>query len=119
MSALLLPTQTDEIACHHDDCSTRLLLEPALEQFRREALHHAPARFPRAVVQGGFARRHIAPAELLLARFARYWPGTMAQLPGFAQIQRAAQGRPFAQREPAVWDYFLRNSGNFPIAAVA
>src|SRR5262249_3389833 len=38
-------------------------------------------RFPKGMLQGGFARRPIAPAELLLARMARYWPGRLRHLP--------------------------------------
>lgn len=83
------------------------------------ALQRGPGRFPRGIVQGGFARRRLAVAEMLLARFARYWPGQMAHLPGRAELLHLGQGKPFAQREPAMWDYFLERSGHFPIATVA
>jgi 3-oxoadipate enol-lactonase len=80
-------------------------------------LHRHPQRFPRAVVQGGFARRSLAPAEWLLARAARYWPGTMNHLPLFKRLQRHAHHGPFASRPADVWDFYLDDDR--PIAAVA
>jgi pimeloyl-ACP methyl ester carboxylesterase len=83
------------------------------------ALLAFPERFPRAVLQGGFARRRLAPAEVGLAWLARFWPGPIRNMP----LRRAALTRshaePFAGREPAVWDYFLTRWGTPPIAAVA
>jgi pimeloyl-ACP methyl ester carboxylesterase len=83
------------------------------------ALHARPERVPRAVLAGGFAQRLLAPAELLLASLARYWPGTMHALPFRKAILHRSHHGPFAGREPEVWDFFLRQSGSNPIAAVA
>jgi pimeloyl-ACP methyl ester carboxylesterase len=83
------------------------------------ALHAQPARFPSAVLQGGFARRPLAPAEILLARFARYWPGPMRRLPFRTPLMRIAHGEPFAPRPPEVWDYYLARCGAPPMATVA
>ncbi len=80
-------------------------------------LHGHAARFPRAVLQGGFARRPLAPAEWLLARAARHWRGTMARLPLYRAVQRHAHFGPFANRPPELWNYYLDNDR--PIAAVA
>ncbi len=80
-------------------------------------LHDQPARFPRAVLQGGFARRPLAPAEWLLARAARHWRGTMSRLPLYKMLQRHAHFGPFAGRPPEVWGYYLDDDR--PIAAVA
>jgi pimeloyl-ACP methyl ester carboxylesterase len=80
-------------------------------------LHDHPARFPRAVLQGGFARRPLARAEWLLARAARHWLGTMNRLPFFKAVQRHAHFGPFASRPPEVWRYYLDDDR--PIAAVA
>jgi pimeloyl-ACP methyl ester carboxylesterase len=79
-------------------------------------LHDHPQRFPRAVVQGGFAHRPLAPAEWLLARAARHWPGAMNHLPLFKRLQRHVHHAPFAAR-PDVWDFYLDDDR--PIAAVA
>ncbi|HKI37147.1 MAG TPA: alpha/beta hydrolase [Gemmataceae bacterium] len=80
-------------------------------------LHDHPERFPRGVLQGGFARRPLAPAEWLLARAARHWLGTINRLPLFQTLQRHAHFGPFASRPPDVWRYYLDDDR--PIAAVA
>jgi pimeloyl-ACP methyl ester carboxylesterase len=80
-------------------------------------LRDHPTRFPRAVAQGGFARRPLAPAEWLLARAARHWLGTMNRLPLFKALQRHTHFGPFASRPADVWDYYLDDDR--PIAAVA
>jgi len=80
-------------------------------------LHAHPGRFPRAVLQGGFARRPLARAEWLLARAARHWHGVIKRLPLFQAVQRHTHYGPFAGRPPEVWRYFLDNDR--PIAAVA
>jgi 3-oxoadipate enol-lactonase len=80
-------------------------------------LHEHAQRFPRALLQGGFARRPLAPAEWLLARVARHWRGTISRLPLYEALQRHAHFRPFAARPPEVWTYYLDDDR--PIAAVA
>jgi pimeloyl-ACP methyl ester carboxylesterase len=83
------------------------------------ALRARPDRLPRAVLQGGFARRPLAPAEVLLASLARYWSGPMRALPFYlARICPSHQG-PFRGRPPEVWEYFLQRWGSAPMAAVA
>jgi pimeloyl-ACP methyl ester carboxylesterase len=83
------------------------------------ALAAAPERLPRAVLQGGFACRPLAWAEVALASLARYWPGAMRHVPLLPEILRQAHHRPFAGRPPEVWDFFVDRSGAPPIAAVA
>lgn len=84
-----------------------------------EALRRQPRRFSHAVLQGGFARRPLAVAEIALARFARYWPWRMARLPMRELLLRHAHGEAFDGREPAVWNYFIERFGSPPMAAVA
>jgi pimeloyl-ACP methyl ester carboxylesterase len=83
------------------------------------AAARTPERLPRLVLQGGFARRPLAAAEVFLARLARYWPGTMEQLPLRKQVLRRNHHAPFADLSPELWDYFLTRSNAFPIRAVA
>jgi pimeloyl-ACP methyl ester carboxylesterase len=83
------------------------------------AMHARPERFPRAVLQGGFVWRPLARAERTLARVARYWPGTMRFVPFRAKAMRLAHHRPFANKPPEIWDYFLRYTGSVPIATLA
>jgi pimeloyl-ACP methyl ester carboxylesterase len=83
------------------------------------AMALAPERFPRAVLQGGFARRPLASAEVMLASWARYWPGNMAALPFRNRLLRVSHEAAFLEREPDVWNFFLQRSGAPPMAAVA
>jgi pimeloyl-ACP methyl ester carboxylesterase len=83
------------------------------------AVHDRPERLPRAVVQGGFAQRPLAWAEILLASLARYWPGPMRRLPFRTALLKQSHQGAFAVREPEVWEYFLERCGSPPMAAVA
>jgi pimeloyl-ACP methyl ester carboxylesterase len=83
------------------------------------ALRRQPERFPRAVLQGGFAQRPLAPAELLLALAARWWPGRMCHLPLRVGAMQRSHGEPFARSPPDVWDYFVTQGSTLPITAAA
>jgi pimeloyl-ACP methyl ester carboxylesterase len=83
------------------------------------AMHARPQRLPRAVLQGGFAWRPLARTELALARMARYWPGRMRLLPFRVKAMQRVHHGPFADRDPAIWRYFLEASGDVPIATLA
>jgi pimeloyl-ACP methyl ester carboxylesterase len=83
------------------------------------AMHSRPERTPRAVLQGGFARRPLARAERALASIARYWPGTMRYVPFRTKALRLAHYGPFADRPPELWDYFIKYTGEVPIAVLA
>lgn len=83
------------------------------------ALHGQAARFPRGILQGGFAHRPLAPAEVVLASLARYWPWPMRRLPFRRPLLRRAHGEPFVARAPEEWEFFLERWGCLPMAAVA
>jgi pimeloyl-ACP methyl ester carboxylesterase len=83
------------------------------------ALHARPARFPGAILQGGFARRPLAWAEVALARCAVSWPWPMHRLPFRLKLVGLSHQVAFANREQAVWDYFLERNGAAPMQAVA
>jgi pimeloyl-ACP methyl ester carboxylesterase len=83
------------------------------------ALHGRPERLPRAILQGGFARRPLAPAERLLAAMARSWPGSMRHLPLRTAVARRGHAAPFTACPPELWPFFLEQNGAAPIAAVA
>jgi pimeloyl-[acyl-carrier protein] methyl ester esterase len=83
------------------------------------ALHDRPARFPGAVLQGGFARRPLALPEVLLASLARYWPWPMHRLPLRVPIIRRAHFFPFASGPTENWDFFLEQCGTPVMATVA
>ncbi len=83
------------------------------------ALAREPLRFPIGIVQDGFARRPLAPAEIVLARFARFWPGRLGQLPFWRGLfQRSCAGA-FENLEPARWPFFANQRGNVALASIA
>jgi len=83
------------------------------------ALSLAPERFPRAILQGGFARRPLARPEVMLASWARYWRGNMAALPFRTALLRTSHETPVFQRDTDVWNFFMQRNGAPPMAAVA
>jgi pimeloyl-ACP methyl ester carboxylesterase len=83
------------------------------------AMHEQPERLPRAVLQGGFACRPLAWAEIGLASLARWWHGPMRRLPLRREILRHGHHGPFAHLPPDVWEFFLQRCGSPPMAAVA
>jgi pimeloyl-ACP methyl ester carboxylesterase len=83
------------------------------------AMNTRPQRLPRAALLGGFAHRSLAPAEVLLASWGRYWKGPLKNLPFRNKVLHACKACGFDQREPAVWDYFLQRTGALPMAAMA
>jgi pimeloyl-ACP methyl ester carboxylesterase len=82
------------------------------------ALHQQPARFQKPILQSGFARRAIAPAEVLLASFASHWPGRLGRLPLVRPILERYH-EDFLEREPAVWDFFVSQTLACPLRAMA
>jgi len=83
------------------------------------SLYDRPERFQRGVLQGGFAHRPLAWAEVLLARLARYWPWAMHRLPLRSPVLRQSHVGPFSGRGPEFWEFFMRQSGVPPMNAVA
>jgi pimeloyl-ACP methyl ester carboxylesterase len=82
------------------------------------ALYRQPERLPRGILQGGFARRPLAPVGVLLASFARYWPGLQAALPFCPALLRQVHFRPFAAREPEWWEYYVARWGHPALTAM-
>ena len=83
------------------------------------ALARDSVRFPTGILQGGFAHRRLAWTEVLLARFARYWPGPIRRLPLHNLVAQKFHTAGFAKVEPTRWTCFLDQQGSAPIAAVA
>jgi pimeloyl-ACP methyl ester carboxylesterase len=83
------------------------------------ALARAPKRFPVGLVQGGFAKRRLAWAEVLFARFARYWPGRIGHLPLWREVVQRLHQAEFAPLEPARWPFLLKRHSDVRIAALA
>lgn len=83
------------------------------------ALHAQPGRFSRAILQGGFARRPLAWAEVLAAAFARFLPGRLAHWPFVRHILARNQRESLLAREPNVWDFFVEQHFRIPLSALA
>lgn len=84
-----------------------------------EALRARPERFPRAILQGGFARRRLTWAEIVLVNLIRHFPGAVGSLPLRKTTLRHANARAFAHLSPESWDHFFKCSNIHPAAAVA
>lgn len=83
------------------------------------ALAEHPDRFPKAVLQGGFARRPLIRIERGLSRLGRYWAGRMCQLPIRKQVMTELERPMFAGAPDVVFQFLLFNSGQTPIRAAA
>lgn len=83
------------------------------------AMAREPNRFPIGLTQGGFAWRPWLPRETALAKFARYWPGRIGQMPMARSVLARAYAAEFAALEPGRLQFLLRHHYDAPIAAVA
>jgi pimeloyl-ACP methyl ester carboxylesterase len=84
-----------------------------------EALRTQPERLPRAILQGGFARRELTWAEYLLIRLLGHWPGPVGALPLRKAALRRANARSFGDAPAEVWAHFFERSNTQPVTAVA
>jgi pimeloyl-ACP methyl ester carboxylesterase len=82
------------------------------------AMKAQPERIPRAILQGGFACRRLAPAEVLLARLTRHCWAPMRRLPFYLPLLRRHLAS-FADRPAEVWQFFLDLCTAPPMAPVA
>jgi pimeloyl-ACP methyl ester carboxylesterase len=83
------------------------------------ALMKEPRRFPRAVLQGGFARRRFSAAERLALRLGRLFPGTTGRLPWRETILAWNNKAEFPTVVADRWPYYVEQNGLTPIASLA
>lgn len=83
------------------------------------AAHQRPERLPRLALQGGFARRPLAPAEVLLARLMRHCWVRQRAMPLHRVLRRHMAFASFASRPAEVWDFFEQNTTADPLAVLA
>lgn len=83
------------------------------------ALHREPRRFPKAAVQGAFARRNFTPAERLALRFGRLLPGTVTRLPLRRTLLAWNNRIHFADGIADRWGYYVEQNGLTPIGPLA
>lgn len=84
-----------------------------------KALHREPRRFPRAAIQGGFARRGFTAAERLALGVGRRLPGTAHRLPFHGRILAWNNLSHFPSVIADRWPFYLEQNGLTPIAALA
>lgn len=82
-------------------------------------LKREPRRFPRAVVQGAFARREFTRAERLALRLGRRLPGTIERLPLRRRILDWNSRPSFPAAVTDRWSFYLDQNGRTPIAPLA
>ena len=83
------------------------------------ALHRAPGRFPRAVIQGGFARRKFSSAERLALILGRRFPGHVGSLPFQGPIVAMTNKVHFAGPLAERWPHYMEQNALTPIAPLA
>ncbi|MBX6314135.1 MAG: alpha/beta hydrolase, partial [Isosphaeraceae bacterium] len=84
-----------------------------------KALHREPRRFPRAVLQGAFARRRFTIAERLALMLGRLVPGRVACLPFHEPILAWNNKLSFPAALADRWPIFVEQNGLTPIAPLA
>ncbi len=85
-----------------------------------KALHREPRRFPKAVVQGGFARRQVhARGTSGRFGFGRLAPGQRLAAPAPRAGPGVQQPEPLPEIIDDRWTYYVEQNGLTPIAALA
>jgi len=83
-----------------------------------EALRREPGRFPRAALQGGFARRRLGAAERLALSMGRRLPGKVDRLPFHRQGLALNNRSTFPADLPDLWHFYVEENGRTPIASL-
>jgi pimeloyl-ACP methyl ester carboxylesterase len=83
------------------------------------ALHRQPQRFPRGILQGGFAHRSLTQPEVFFGHWARFLPGRLGDLRMIKSVIERIHRQPFLGREPEVWDFFVDRQARVPLRAFA
>jgi len=78
-----------------------------------------PGRFPRVVLQGGFARRPLNGAELALATLGGWLPGRMEQLPMRRKMISVTDAPQFVGTPPEALEFLDAMGGRTPVKAAA
>lgn len=84
-----------------------------------KALHREPRRFPRAAVQGGFARRAFSAPERLALRVGRLLPGRVRNLPLHDAILAWNNKAQFPTVVIDRWPYYVEQNAQTPLGPLA
>jgi pimeloyl-ACP methyl ester carboxylesterase len=83
------------------------------------AMHRQPRRFSHAILQGGFARRPLARAEVLGASFCRFLPGRLRHTPFVVRILEHNARAEFPADDRELWEFFVEQHLQIPLRAFA
>jgi pimeloyl-ACP methyl ester carboxylesterase len=83
------------------------------------ALHREPRRFPKAVVQGAFARRAFTRAERLALALGRHFPGSVGRLPFHKGVLTWNNRVHFPEIIADRFDYYCAQNALTPIASLS
>ncbi|MGE3819599.1 MAG: alpha/beta fold hydrolase [Isosphaeraceae bacterium] len=84
-----------------------------------KSLAREPRRFPKAAIQGAFARRRFTPAERLALSLGRHVPGTTSRLPFREPILAYNNRQHFPEIIDDRWRFYVEQNGLTPIAPLA
>lgn len=84
-----------------------------------KALNREPRRFPKAAVQGGFARRRFSPAEKLALKLGRVVPGQVGRLPLHERVLTYNNRLHFPTEIDDRWQHYLEQNAVTPIHSLA
>ena len=84
-----------------------------------KALNRDPRRFPKAAVQGGFARRKFSPAEKIGLKLGRLVPGHVGRLPLHERVLTYNNRIHFPVEIADRWQHYLEQNAVTPIHSLA
>lgn len=84
-----------------------------------KALARDPRRFPKAAVQGGFARRSFSIPEKVALKLGRIFPGNVGQLPLHERILTYNNRIHFPDVIDDRWEHYLEQNARTPIHSLA
>ncbi|MCY2933185.1 MAG: alpha/beta hydrolase [Planctomycetota bacterium] len=84
-----------------------------------KALANDPRRFPKAAVQGGFARRKFSPAERIGLNLGRFFPGSVGNLPLHRPILTYNNRIHFPSEIDDRWQHYVEQNARTPINSMA
>lgn len=103
------------VADYHGDGQFSLFATSFGSLIALRAMHKAPDRITRAVIQGGFAYRKLSLAERAIAALGRVLPGRLRSMPGAKQIHQQNHRTWFPTLDPSRWQFFLDDAAGVPI----
>jgi pimeloyl-ACP methyl ester carboxylesterase len=119
LSTDVLAADLLSVADHHADQQFCVYANSFGSPIALTAMLQQPERIERAVLQSGFAYRKLSLAERALTAICRHVPGCLHKLAVRRVIQEQSHRRWFPPYDITRWRFFLENTGQVPISALA